>query len=186
MFSSLSKNISGGWKDGSEIKSSGCCYRGPRYNSQHPLLAFCLSSAPQLPGNSQLCLIHSKRGCLPPPLSSSSSSCSCLPLCPLTPSLPCPPLRLHLLMAGLYSSYLLSLSAFLCLYYPLNSPPHALNRLFYTVPLCDWFLRGKACLSMSPQRQLLPPYLTTPPQNISLLSLSFYKHITHTMASGCL
>jgi hypothetical protein len=34
-------------------------------------------------------------------------------------------------MAGLYFSTLsLSLSAFLCLYYPFNSPPHALNKLY--------------------------------------------------------
>ena len=37
--------------------------------------------------------------------------------------------------------YSLLLSAFLCLYYSLNSPPHALNKL-YTVPSCTWSLRG--------------------------------------------
>ena len=29
------------------------------------LLAFCLSSTPQLPGNDHVCLTHYKRGCLP-------------------------------------------------------------------------------------------------------------------------
>jgi hypothetical protein len=33
------------------------------------MLAFLLSSAPQLPGKSQVSLTHYKRGCLPPPLS---------------------------------------------------------------------------------------------------------------------
>jgi len=30
------------------------------------VLVFLLGSAPQLPGNSQVCLTHYKRGCLPP------------------------------------------------------------------------------------------------------------------------
>jgi hypothetical protein len=34
-----------------------------------PLLALLLGSVQQLPGNSQVCLTHYKRGCLPPPLS---------------------------------------------------------------------------------------------------------------------
>ena len=33
------------------------------------MLAFCLNSTQQLPGNSQVSLTHYKRGCLPPPLS---------------------------------------------------------------------------------------------------------------------
>jgi hypothetical protein len=32
---------------------------------------------------------------------------------------------------------------------------------------------------MGPLRHTLPPYLTTPPQNISPISLSFYKHIKY-------
>ena len=47
------------------------------------MLAFYLGSATQLPGNSQVCLTHYKRGCLPPPL-----SLALLPLLQLfTPSL---------------------------------------------------------------------------------------------------
>ena len=83
-------------------------------NPRKLLLAFCLGSAPQLPGNSQVCLTHYKRGCLPPLL-------SCL-LAPALSSCPTPPpphsphlsLSLHMLMASLYSSTLfLSLSLFL-------------------------------------------------------------------------
>jgi hypothetical protein len=39
------------------------------------VLAFCLSSAPQLPGNGQVCLTH-KRVCLPAPLFSASTTLS--------------------------------------------------------------------------------------------------------------
>jgi hypothetical protein len=85
-----------------------------------------------------------------------------------------------MLMANLYTSSLLSLSlsAFLCFYYPLNAAPHALNKLcsklFY---ICGWSLRRKRCFSMGPTEAPLPPHLTTYPPNILLLSLSFYKHI---------
>jgi hypothetical protein len=99
----------------------------------------CLGSAPQLSGNSQACLIHYKRGCLAPPL--------LLLLCPLAPyqlSKFLSPLPIHVLMASLYSS----LSAFLCLYYPLNSPPHALNKL-YTIPPCGLSLRGEVASALA-------------------------------------
>ena len=39
MFASLfnySKNIKWGWRDGSEVKSTGCSSRGPDFNSQQP------------------------------------------------------------------------------------------------------------------------------------------------------
>ena len=96
------------------------------------MLAFCLSSSPQLPGNSQVGLTHYKRGCLPPPpsldllLSSFSLPFlgSSLPPSPL--SFPLSP-RVHGQPLLLYS---LPLSAFLCLYYPLNSPPYAPNKLY--------------------------------------------------------
>jgi hypothetical protein len=97
-----------------------------------PRLAFCLNSAPQLPGNSLVCsspqlpgnsqvsLTHYKRGCLPPLPSCLLFSCSPAPLLPswvlsFPPPLPIPfPLSPHghgqpLLL------YSLPLSAFLCL-----------------------------------------------------------------------
>ena len=104
------------------------------------MLGFCLSSTPQLPGNSQLCpspllpgnslvgLVHYKRGCLPLPLPYSLSlsfslaqSWAPLPSSPLPPlsTWSWPPLLLYSLL----------LSAFLCLSYPLSPPPHDLNRL---------------------------------------------------------
>ena len=107
-------------------------------------------SSPQLPGNSQVDLAHYKW-----------AACTLLSLLHLAPLSPFPvPLSPH----GhgqpplLYS---LLLSAFLCLYYSLNSPPHALSRLFYTVPSCGWSLRGKGCLGMVPLRYpLLPQPIT--------------------------
>jgi hypothetical protein len=69
-----------------------------------------------------------------------------------------------MLMADLYSTTLsLSLSAFLCLYCPLNSPPHALNKLYSILyhhvanpsggrDASVWASRGTP----------LPPHLTTP------------------------
>jgi hypothetical protein len=77
------------------------------------LLAFTLGSAPQLPGNSQVCLTHFKGSCLPPLLSLAPASC------------PLSPFPSHLsprLMASL-------------LYSPPSSP-HALNKLFYTIWSC--------------------------------------------------
>ena len=80
------------------------------------------------------------------------------PFYSLPPILPC----VHGQSLFLYS---LPLSAFLCFYYPLNSPPHTLNKLYSLL----------YCL----QRHPLPPYLTTLPQNITHSSLSSYKHIRH-------
>jgi hypothetical protein len=84
---------------------------------RNSLFASSMSSAPQLPGNSQVCLTHYQKGHL--------LLCllvhSCLSLFPS-------PISLHVLMAGLYLST--SLSAFLYLYYPLNSPPLALNKQY--------------------------------------------------------
>ena len=90
----------------------------PQIDRKALLLTFSLGSTPQLPGNSQVCLTHYKRGCVP--LLSLLLSCSCsalLFLLPLSPhSLPH---SLHVLMASLYSS---TLSDFLCLY-SLKPPP---------------------------------------------------------------
>jgi hypothetical protein len=86
------------------------------------VLAFCLSSTPQLPGNSKVGLTHYKRGCLPL-LALLLLSCSCSSLlasCPLPSSLSFPSLPL---------------SPFLCLYYLLNSPPYGLNKL-YSILYC--------------------------------------------------
>ena len=49
------------------------------------VLAFCLSSTPQLPDNSQVGLVYYKTGCLPPPLTL-LLLLSCL-LAPCSPSL---------------------------------------------------------------------------------------------------
>jgi hypothetical protein len=108
------------------------------------LLAFCLSSTPQLPGK---VLPTYKWGCLLPlpslVLLLPFPSCSDSVLLPLPPPSPFPsPLSLHVLMAGLYSSSPLLLPTFLCLDYPLNSPPNALNKLC-TILSCDWSLWGK-------------------------------------------
>jgi len=119
------------------------------------LLAFCLSSAPLLPGNSQVYLTHYKRGCLSPPLS--RSSLLALTLSPF-PSFLCPcahggPLLLY--------SLSLSLSAFPCLYYPLDSPPQALNKLY-------------SILYPEATPSPIPGYTSI---EHTSLSLSFYKHI---------
>ena len=89
------------------------------------VLAFCLSSTPQLPDNSQVGLVYYKTGCLPPPLTL-LLLLSCL-LAPCSPSLPIP--FPHLSTWSWPASTSL-LSPFLCLYYPLNSPPHTLNKLY--------------------------------------------------------
>ena len=119
-------------------------------NVSRQMLVFCLnstptipgssqvSSSPQLPGNSQVCLAQYKRGCLPSPLSltllhSFLSFASC-PLLPHLSPLPCP---LSLCGHGqpplIYS---LLFSASLCFYYSLNSPPHALNKVYSIPYLC--------------------------------------------------
>jgi hypothetical protein len=113
-----------------------------------------------------VCLTHCKRGCSPHPLSSllaltlSSPPTSPLSLFP-SPLSPCAhgqPLFLFSLSVSLSLSLSLSpsLSLFLCLYYPLNSPPHVMSKLYYSIPSCGWSLRGKGCLSMGPLRHPLP------------------------------
>ena len=110
----------------------------------------------------------------------SSLSCSSLVLlfflCFFSPFSPHSlPLSLHVLMASLYSSTSLSFSAFLCLYYPLNSLPHALNKLYSILYHCvagpsggkdasAWACRGTPCPHTSPHLQEHNP------------SLFFYKH----------
>jgi hypothetical protein len=49
------------------------------------MLAFSLGSAPQLPGNIQVCLTHYKRSYLPHPLSFSPALANPYPLFPLSP-----------------------------------------------------------------------------------------------------
>jgi hypothetical protein len=115
-------------------------------------------------------LAHYKRGCLAPPLSCSLVSLPLLPLtCLLPPSLPIPsppplthptPSHGHGWPPCVYS---LLLSAFLCLCYSLNSPPHALNK-FYSI-LCYtgvwvWSLMGKGYLGMALLRHPLLPHPT--------------------------
>jgi hypothetical protein len=76
-------------------------------------LVFCLSSTPQLPGNSQVGLTHYKRGCLPPPPSLALPFLLLLSFLP-TPPVPSP-LSFHVLMASLYSCSPLLLSLYLSL-----------------------------------------------------------------------
>ena len=134
----------------------------------------------QLPSNNQVGLTHYKRGCLPPPpsldllLSSFSLPFlgSSLPPSPISFSLsPC----VHGQPLLLYS---LPLSAFLCLYYPLNSPPHALNKL-YSILYCHVAgpSGGKTCLDMGLLRHLPSSYLITPPHRTYPPPLSSYKDI---------
>ena len=135
------------------------------HQSTLTLLVFCLNStstipdsrqvcsSPQLPGNSQVSLAHHKTGCLAPPLSLLFSSSLAFLVSFSSPISPCGhgwPLLLSFL-----------LSAFLCLYYSLNSPPHALDKLYsYTIPSCGWSLWGKKCLGMGSLRHPLPPHPT--------------------------
>jgi hypothetical protein len=64
-------------------------------------------------------------------------------------------------MAGLYFSIL---SAFLCLCYPLNSPPHALNKLYSILYRCVAGLSGwRDALAWACRATPFP----TPCQNIS-------------------
>ena len=103
------------------------------------LLAFCQNSTPQLPGNSQVGQAYYKRDCLPPPLSLSLlfllPTCFSLALLDSSFSPSLPPLSMCS-WPWPTSTSLPLLSAFLCLYYPLNSSPHALNKLFYTILSC--------------------------------------------------
>ena len=94
-------------------------------------------------------------------------------------SFPFPPLSILSWLAS--TSLLLLISAFLCFYYSLNSPPHALNKLYSILYHCvagPWG-GGKGCLGTGLTRHPFPPHLTTPLQNISFTSLSFHNHNTH-------
>ena len=92
------------------------------------MLAYCLSSAPQLPGNSQLCLTHYKGGCSAPhpfslALAYLRSALSSHPFSPLSPHSPPHSLSKSSWPASTSVLSPPSPSPFLCLYYPLNSPP---------------------------------------------------------------
>jgi hypothetical protein len=133
-------------------------------------------SAPQLPGNCQVCLTQS-------PL---LSLASLLWLCPLSSSpslliLPSP--HAHGQPLLLYSLSL-PLSLFLSLL-PSQLPslplpmPWINSILFYTILSCGRSL-GKGWLSVGPQRHPLPPHLTAHPPNIFLLSPCLFIKHTHT------
>ena len=83
-------------------------------------------SSPQLPENIQVGLAQYKRGCLASPLSLTLLFSCLLPLSLLS-------LCGHGWPCLLYS---LLLSAFLCLCYPLNSPPYALNKSYSIIYQC--------------------------------------------------
>jgi hypothetical protein len=86
------------------------------------LLTFCLSSAPQLLGNS---LTHYKRGCFPPPPLLPSYSYSVL-----LPVLPSPFPSPSLSTCSWLACTPLPPPPPFWLYYPLNIPLHALNKLY--------------------------------------------------------
>jgi hypothetical protein len=97
----------GRWREGLYLYSCGEHHVGVTC-SEVWLLAFSLDSTPQLPGYSQVCLTHYKRGCLPPPhslfLALTLSPCSCSLSLPITPPPPCAhdwPLLPHLLCLSL-------------------------------------------------------------------------------------
>ena len=91
------------------------------------MLAFCLNSTPQLPGNSKVGLIHFYRGCLSPPPSLTLASLLLLSLALALPfPIPFPSHSLHVLMAmaGFYFttlSFSLPFSASTTLLTPLPS-----------------------------------------------------------------
>ena len=106
-------------------------------------------------------------------LAPSSLSYSCFLLASLLPTLlfPSP----HGQPVLLYS-----LSPFL---YPLNSPPHALNKLYSILYLCVADpLGGRDSSSWAMLRYPFPHTSPLLHQTyLSLLSLSFYKHISHLL-----
>ena len=129
------------------------------------LLVLCLGSASQLPGNSQVCLTWYKRGCLP-----------LLSLLLFCPSLPIPLLLLSSHAHGqLLLLYSLPLSAFLCLYYPLNSLPHALNQLSSILYHCVAGPSGGRDTSAWAHRGTPFPHTGLYLHQTYSLSLSFYK-----------
>jgi hypothetical protein len=140
------------------------------------LLAFLLGSTPQLPGNSQVCLIHYKRGCVPSPHS--------LPLFPFCPfSLPPPPPSLFTFSwsasTPLSACLSVTLSLLFCLYSLFNFPPHALNKLYSILyPSYGWYLRGKGCLSIGLQKHPFHLSIQHLYQTDPRLCLSFFfiKH----------
>ena len=116
------------------------------------VLAFCLGSAPQLPGNSQVCLTHYKRGCSPLPL---ALAFLLLPLLLPTPNSPLST-----------CSWPFSVSTTLSTPFPM---PWINSILYYTIVWLD------------PQGEQMSQHgcLTTPPPNIFLLSL-LYLFIKHS------
>ena len=132
------------------------------------VLAFLLSSAPHLPGDSQICPTHYKRGYLLPPhsLALLSSSPSVPPLSPHSP-----PLLFHhvhgqpLLCLSVCLSVCLSFS--LCLSLSLLLRPCALNKLYSILyPSFEWY-QWKGYLSMGPQSHPVPLQHTLPYQTYS-------------------
>ena len=113
-------------------------------NMTAPLLAFCLGSAPQLPGNTQVCLTHNKRCCLPPSLL--PSCCSSVLLGPY-------PFSSHSRCSWPASAPLLSLSSVTSVSSTLSTTlpiPWINSILYYPVLSCGWSLRGKGWLSVGP------------------------------------
>ena len=112
-------------------------------------------------------------------LAPSALTCSCL-LAPTLSSCPLPHLS-PFPSPPLSMASALSFAPFLCLYYPIKSPPHVLNKLFYTIPSHGWSLRGERCLSMGLLRYHLPDTSPHIHQNIFPLSLSSYKNIKNDL-----
>jgi hypothetical protein len=127
-------------------------------DGQDSLLAFRLGFAPHLLGNRQMCQLTIKgTGCpLPPPPRSLSLS---LPL-----------------------SLSLSLSLFLSLYYPLNSPPYALNKV-YSILYCVASLSGGRDASAWACRGT--PFSHTLPHLHQIYPFSPYLSIKHNTHHPC-
>jgi hypothetical protein len=129
------------------------------------LLAFLLGSAPQLPGNSWLCLTHFKRVCLSPTLTS--------PLAPTTSPISAlhspPPLSAR---AHDWTLFLLSLSLSLSLALALALSLFLSSILYRCMAGPSG---GRDTSAWALQRHPLPPHHTATPPNTSLTSFSFYK-----------
>jgi hypothetical protein len=144
------------------------------------MLAFCLISAPQLPDNGQVCLIHYKMGCLLPQLCLDLVSCF---HCPFDPSpflcIPLTPLSLCAYSQPLFLYFsLFSLSLTFSVSTTLLSPltmPRINSILFYTIL---WLVPQEEGMSQhEPLEATLYPILDyTSTKTYSLSPYLFIKH----------
>jgi hypothetical protein len=99
---------------------------------------------------------------------------------PLSLLLPLSPHSLPLLSTWSWSDTNSLLSLSLCLYYSLNFPPHALNKL-YSILYHTWLVpHGGRNVSPWASWGTLFPYTSPHPiENVLILPLSFYDHNNH-------